>query len=266
MRFITQAFKESSVEDKNISKALIAELIGTFTLVFSIIVMVSVYAIGAKQLVPGVVFPFIALGHFLVLFLLIQSLGSISGGHFNPAVTLGLLSIRKISGSNAVAYILVQLVGAVLAGFLAAAIIPHQADAVKYAAPAISPLISTGAGIAFEAIFTFFLVWAIVATAVNPNGPKEWAPAAIAGTLALGVLLIASYTGAGLNPARAFGPDVANAIFGKGGFGSVSDFLLAYTVAPIAGGILAATIYNGLYIESSEPAPPAPAPSEQSPL
>jgi MIP family channel proteins len=202
-----------------------------------------------------------------VLFILIQSLGAISGGHFNPAVSLGLLSIKKISAGNAGAYIVVQCTGAILAGCLAAAVIPDQADIVKYAAPSINPAISTGAGIVLEAIFTFFLVWTIVATAVNPDGPKEWAPAAIASALALGVLLIGSLTGAGLNPARALGPDIANELFGKtGGFGSVKDFFLAYTIAPIAGGVLAATLYNGLYIKNADAIPAPPAPSEQSPL
>jgi len=257
------------VEEKSISKALTAELIGTFGLVFTIIMAVSLYAgIGGGKLLPNVVIPFVALAHGFILFVLIQSLGGISGGHFNPAVTCGLLSIRKISAGNAAAYIVVQVIGAVLAGFLAALIIPHQAEIVKYAAPSVShDHFTTAAGIGLEAIFTFLLVWAVVSTAVNPEGAKEWAPLAIASALALGVLLIAPYTGAGLNPARAFGPDLTNAIFGKiGGFGSVGDFLLVYTVAPIAGGVLAATIYNGLYIKTGAVEEAPPAPSEQSPL
>jgi glycerol uptake facilitator protein len=257
------------VEDKSISKALLAELIGTFVLVFSIIVVISIYAgpIASKTL-PNIIVPFIAFGHLVVLFILIQSLGAISGGHFNPAVTLGVLSIKKIRAGAAFAYILVQLAGAVLAGCLAAAVIHKQADFVKFAAPSIDHLqISTGAGIVLEAVFTFLLVWTIVATAVNPDGPKEWAPAAIASALALGVLLIGSLTGASLNPARAFGPDVANALLGtQGGFGSISNFITAYLIAPIAGGVLAATIYNALYIKNAEARPPSPAPSEQSPL
>jgi glycerol uptake facilitator protein len=80
------------------------------------------------------------------------------------------------------------------------------------------------------------------------------------------VLLIGQWTGASLNPARAFGPDLANALFGKsGGFGSVKDFFLVYLIAPLAGGVLAATLYNSLYLTSEKPATP-PAPSEQSPL
>lgn len=254
------------MEERSNSKALVAEFIGTFVLVFSIIVMVGVYAgVGGGKLLPNVVIPFVAIGHAFVLFFLIQSLGAISGGHFNPAVTLGLLSIKKIGGGNAAAYIVVQLLGATLAGFACAALLADQSDLVQYAAPRIAPTISLASGILLEAVFTFFLVWAIVATAVNPDGPKEWAPAVIASTLALGVLLIGSLTGAGLNPARAFGPDVANAIFGNiGGFGPIEDFLLAYVVGPVAGGVIAATLYNGLFIKKAVPAPPAP--SEQSPI
>lgn len=256
------------MEDKSISKALIAELIGTFFLVLTIIVAVCVYAgVGGGKLLPNVVIPFVALAHGVVLFIMIQALGAISGGHFNPAVTCGLLSIKKIAPAAAGAYIVVQVIGATLAAFLVAAVLPDQADIVKFGAPAIAPEITLGAGIVLEAIFTFTLVWTIVATAVNPNGPKEWAPLAIGSALALGVLLIGSLTGGSFNPARAFGPDLANAIFGKsGGFGELKDFFLAYVIAPIAGGVLAATLYNALYIKDADSIPASPAPSEQSPL
>ena len=127
---------------------------------------------------------------------------------------------------------------------------------------------SIGAGIVLEALMVFFLVWTIVATAVNPEGTKEWAPLAIATSLALGVLLIGSFTGAALNPARAFGPDLTNWLFGDG-FGSVKDFFLVYLIAPIAAGILAATVYSSVYIKGQspegEPEPEPPAPSEASP-
>lgn len=256
------------MENQSKAKALIAEMVGTYALVLSIIMAVSIY-IGVAteaggQLLPNVVVPFIAFVHGFVLFVMIQSLGSISGGHFNPAVTIGLLSIKKISGADAVKYVVVQVIGAVLAGFTLALVLNNLGTTVKFGSPSIDPSISLASGIALEALFTFVLVWTIVATAVSPDGPKEWAPAAIATSLALGVMLIGSLTGASLNPARAFGPDFTNMIFGDGGFGSVRDFVLAYVVGPVAGGVLAATLYNGLFIK--EPAPPAPAPSEASPL
>jgi aquaporin TIP len=257
------------MENRSIGKAYLAEAIGTFLLVFSIIGAVTLYGgalANAQSPLPNIVIPFVALAHFFGLFIGIQTLGAISGGHFNPAVTVGLLSIKKIKPSNAAFYIVAQVVGAVVAAFLLALVLHKQGQVVKFGAPSLDPSISTAAGIVLEALFVFFLVWTIVATAVNPDGPKEWAPAAISTALALGVLLIGQWTGAALNPARAFGPDLANALFGKsGGFGSVKDFFLVYLIAPLAAGVLAATLYNSLYITGDRPVP-APAPSEQSPL
>lgn len=256
-------------------KAYLAEAVGTFLLVFSIVAAVTLYGgalAGAQTPLPNIVIPFVALAHGFALFIGIQTLGAISGGHFNPAVTLGLLSIKKISPQNAGLYVIAQVVGALVATFLLALVLHDQAQLVNFGAPALAKGISTGAGIALEALFVFFLVWTIVATAVNPDGPKEWAPLAIATALSLGVLLIGQWTGAALNPARAFAPDVTNAIFGKGGsggFGSVKDFFLVYLIAPIAAGVLAATVYSALYLkpaEAGEPREEPPAPSEQSPI
>lgn len=256
------------MENTSKSKALIAELIGTYALVLSIIMAVSIYVGVATeaggQLLPNVVVPFIAFVHGFVLFVMIQTLGAVSGGHFNPAVTLGLFSIGKIKGADAAKYVIVQVIGGTLAGVTLALVLNDLGTSVKFGSPSIDPSISLASGIVLEAIFTFLLVWTVVATAVNPDGTKEWAPAAIAASLALGVFLIGSLTGASLNPARAFGPDFTNMLFGDGGFGSVRDFVLAYVVGPIAGGVLAATLYNALYIKKS--VPPAPAPSEASPL
>lgn len=245
-----------------IGRALIAELLGTFVLVFVVILVVSMYALQA-DVARGLTYPFIAFAHGFVLLLLIQTVGSISGGHFNPAVTLGLLSIRQIAPRDALAYIGTQLVGAVGAAVLAWLTIKDQAGTVDYAATKIADSeINLGSAIILELLFTFFLVWAIVGTAVNPDGPREWAPVVIAGTLTLGVLLIAPLTGASLNPARSIGPAlIANE------WGDIGEFLLAYIAAPIVGGIAAALLYSGLFMRPSgaqfvEP----PAPSEQSPL
>lgn len=259
------------MDETHIGKAYLAELLGTFLLVISIIGSATVYAgaiAGAQTPLPNIVIPFIAMAHFLGLFLGIQTLGAISGGHFNPAVTIGLLSIKKIKTPHAILYIVAQVIGGLLAAFFLALVLNKQGQIVNFGAPSLSDGVSVASGIALEALFVFVLVWTIVATAINPDGPKEWAPAAIALALSLGVLVIGSFTGAALNPARAFGPDVANALFGadgSGGFGSVKDFFLVYLIAPIAAGVLAATLYNVLYIKgSTDEAPPAP--SEQSPI
>ncbi|MGK2878614.1 MAG: MIP/aquaporin family protein [Solirubrobacterales bacterium] len=257
------------MEDTSNGKAYLAEAVGTFILVFSIIAAVTLYAgalVGAQTPIPNIVIPFVALAHGFALFIGIQTLGAISGGHFNPAVTLGLLSIKKITAGHAMLYIVAQFIGATVAAFLLALVLHDQGQVVKFGSPSLDTSISVGAGLALEALMVFFLVWTIVATAVNPDGPKEWAPLAISTALALGVLLIGQWTGASLNPARAFGPDLANALFGKaGGFGSVRDFFLVYLIAPIAAGVLAATLYSSLYLKG-EKLPEPPAPSEESPL
>jgi MIP family channel proteins len=264
-------FQELNMDEKNIGKAYLAEALGTFLLVISIIGAATLYGgalAGAQTPLPNIVIPFVALAHFLGLFIGIQTLGAISGGHFNPAVTIGLLSIKKIKAPHAILYIVAQVVGALLAAFFLALVLNKQGQIVSFGAPRVADGISIGSAIALEALFVFILVWTIVATAVNPDGPKEWAPAAIALSLALGVLIIGQWTGASLNPARAFGPDVANALFGASGsdgFGPIKDFLLVYLIAPIAAGVLAATLYSFLYIKG-EVLEEAPAPSEQSPL
>jgi MIP family channel proteins len=249
------------VENRSLFGPLIAELIGTFVLVFAVILVVAKYSVPVPSLPPGiVVFP-IAVAHVLVLFMLIQTLGGISGGHFNPAVTLALLSIKRITAPVAGGYILVQLVGGLLAAMVAGSVFQGPAEVVNYASTHLADGVSLGSGIALEAIFTFLLVWAIVGTAVNPTGPREWAPAVIAATLGLGVLLIATSTGASLNPARSFGPALWS-----GEWGPTKDFLLAYVVGPVGGGVIAAQVYNMLYLKTGEVLVEPPAPSEQSPI
>lgn len=248
------------MEKQSVFKALVAEFIGTFALVFTIILVVAMYALQG-DIARGLTYPFIAVAHFLILFLMIQTVGSISGGHFNPAVTLALLALRRISGGNALGYMVVQVLGAIAAALLAMLLFEGEAKTVNYAATSVSGDISIGAGMVLEALMTFFLVWAVVGTAINPDGPREWAPMAIAATLALGVLLIAPLTGAGINPARSIGPAL---ISGK--WGSFTDFVLPYVVGPLVGGLLGALLYSGLFMSAGRSTKASPAPSEASPL
>lgn len=246
------------MENRSIARALAAEFIGTFALVFTIILVVSLYALQA-DIARGATFPFIAMAHGLILFLMIQTVGVSSGGHFNPAVTLGVLSIRKIALGDALGYICVQFAGAIVAALFAKGLIPDQASLFNYAAVHISGDASLGTAIVLEALFTFFLVWAVVGTAVNPDGPAQWAPLVFSSTLVMGVLLTAPLTGAGLNPARAFGPALIS-----GEWGPAKDFILAYIVGPLAGGVLAAQLYSGMYFTTGKKTAQPPAASELS--
>jgi MIP family channel proteins len=236
--------------------AYVAEFIGTFALVFFITMVVSQFghapvsqqdlAQGAQQ--PFIDFSVIGLVHVFVLFMLIQTLGVISGAHFNPAITAALAAIRQIRLIDAAIYIVLQLAGSVLAVLLTKAILTKDnfpnANAVHYGATTVSDALnkSTGLGMLVEGVGTFFLVWAVVGVAVNPRAARDWAGLVIGGTLGLVVMVAAPLTGAGINPARAFGPSLV------GGGEPVGKFLLVYTIAPVIGALIAALVYFQMFI------------------
>ena len=124
-------------------------------------------------------------------------------------MTLALLALRKIRPNDAAVYILLQLAGAVAGALMTKfLLIDDLADQQNVGATALnlSLLGSNFAGVIAEGLGTFFLVWAVVAVAVNPRATRDWAGLAIGGTLGFAVMIIGPLTGAALNPARWFGP------------------------------------------------------------
>jgi glycerol uptake facilitator protein len=229
--------------------AYAAELLGTFVLVLFIVLAVS--ATAAPPAGTGNVdVVLIALTHAFALFLLVRSLGAASGAHFNPAVTVALLFKRKIEPRDAGAYIVLQCVGAILAALFAGAIMGDAAEAVNYAGPAVTEdRFADGSmwlGALAEGTAAFVLMWAILATAVDPRGNRDWAPLVIGLSLGLGVLVMAPVTGAAINPARAFGPLLV------GDFGGFGDFLIAYVAGPILGALAAAALYTEIVLKPQE--------------
>jgi MIP family channel proteins len=234
--------------------AYVAEFIGTFALVLFITLVVSEFAtapIAASPTSPAVQ-PFIdwsviGLAHVFALFFLIQTIAIVSGAHFNPAVTAALAAIRQIRAIDAAIYVVVQLAGGVCGALVTKLILKHfdNAKAVNYGAVKVSDKLdhSIGLGMLVEGIGTFFLVWAIVGVAVNPDAFREWAGLVIGATLGLAVMVAGSLTGAGFNPARAFGPDLA-----AGAFDGAGRFLLVYVVAPLIGALLAAFVYMRMFV------------------
>jgi glycerol uptake facilitator protein len=226
--------------------AYVAELIGTFALVFFITMVVSLYVTPATPANPNpyVHWEVIGLVHAFVLFMLIQTLAVISGAHFNPAVTAALAAIRQIRISEASVYVVLQFAGGILGALLTKAIVKDEGAAVHYGAVGVSAHLnhSIWLGSLVEGIGTFFLVWAIVGVAVNPAGLKDWAGLAIGTTLGFLVMLFAPLTGAGLNPARALGP----ALVGHS-FGGIGHFVWPFVVAPVVGGVLAALTYTYVF-------------------
>ena len=195
--------------------AYIAEFLGTFVLVFAITLSVTLFVnsqgTGSDWVVVGLV-------HFLVLFVLVMTIGSISGAHLNPAVTLSLAVLRKIRPNDAVVYILLQLAGAVAGALLTKYLLIDQlADQQNVGAPALnhSLLGTTAAGLVAEGIGTFVLVWTIVAVAVNPRATRDWAGLAIGGALGLQVMIIGPLTGRQRQPRALVRPGAGGHAVGR---------------------------------------------------
>jgi MIP family channel proteins len=224
--------------------AYIAELVGTFMLVLFIALIASVYArkgIGTPEFVT------IGLLHAFVLMMLIQTLGGTSGGHFNPAVTAGLLAVRKIKPSDAGVYVVMQVIGAIAAAALCKVILSELGQTPSLGNPAVSPLLGgkTLLGALAELAGAFALVWAVMGVAVNERATRDWAAFVIGTTLGFGVLVTAPLTGGSLNPARALGPAIVAGHFDKG-FG---NFFVVYLLAPAIGGVVAAVGYKLLVLD-----------------
>jgi aquaporin NIP len=221
-------------------EAYAAELIGTFLLVLFVCGVISV---GGNRTVP-LDLAGLGLLHVLILMVLVYALGGTSGAHFNPAVTLALLSIRKISPPNALVYIACQLAGGVLGALVALLLFSDIGQSVNYGAATINPKVlpggSAGLGLIAEALGTFVLMWAIMGVAVNPRGEAALAGLAIGGALGVGVMVFGPATGASLNPARWLGPAIAS--------GEFADFWL-YLLGPVIGAAAAALGYRALVLE-----------------
>lgn len=179
----------------------------------------------------------VALAHAILLAVAVSATMGISGGHLNPAVTLGLLAIRRVSPRDAGVYLVAQLVGGALAGGIASTLFaPHVGQITAFGAPMLGVGIGVGKGIAVEAVLTFFLMSAVMGTAVLRSAPPI-------GGFGIGLILLplimvgAPLTGAALNPARAFGPALAAGMF---------THQIVYWVGPILGAVAAALIWQRL--------------------
>jgi aquaporin TIP len=221
-----------------------AEFVGTFALVF-----VAAGAVLAAGPSAGAGNLEIALAYGLVVGVMVSALAHISGGHFNPAVTLGMLLTRRLSVVLGLVYWVVQLGGAVLAALLLKWIFPSAQEATL-GAPTLGPGIEVGAGLVVEAVLTFFLVWVVFATMVDPRGSyTAIAGLAVGFVIAFDTLMGGPLTGAMMNPARAFGPQLVANVW--------DDFWIWY-VGPLAGGAIAALLYDEVYMRRAGPVPVGP--------
>jgi MIP family channel proteins len=186
----------------------------------------------------------VALAHGLALAVLISALGPISGGHFNPAVTFGVWITGRIEPVRAGLYVVVQLVGALLAGLALQAVFNVASwQPVATGTPAVDPAIGVTGAIIVEAILTVVLVLAVFGTAIDPRAPKVGG-FAIGLAVTADVLMGGPLTGAAMNPARWFGPAASS--------GTFADWYV-YWIGPLLGAAVAALVYRFALEEQGEP-------------
>jgi len=211
-----------------------AEFIGIFALVF----VGGGSIISAQMAHSNYVLLAAAIAHGLILAIMVTATMRISG-HLNPAVTLGFLAARRIEPMMAMLYIVAQILGAILAAYALKAVFPQAiAMETRYGGQAIALDVTFFRAVVCEAIATFFLVFVVFGTAVDPAAPKVGG-FAIGLTVAADILAIGPLTGASMNPARSFGPAVVSGIYEAQG---------VYWIGPILGGVAAALLYDTLFL------------------
>src|SRR5436305_4177391 len=220
--------------EESVLRRGVAEFIGTFTLIF---IGGGAGAISGNDIVA------VALANGLAIAIMVSNFGHISGGLFNPAITLGFLSTRRITPRLAVVYWIAQFGGAVIAAGILRWLV-HK-PLFNAAIPSVHR-IGAGRGFVLEAIMTFFLVVAVYATAVDPRGAfKSIAGLAIGLTITMDVFFGGPLTGAAMNPARAFGPELVGNIWSQGWI---------YWIGPAIAALIAALGYEWLYLRPLAPA------------
>lgn len=204
----------------------LAECIAAFTLVF----------LGVSSIALGLPAVQVALAHGIAILIMVFAIGPISGAHINPAVTIAMAVTHQITRTKALFYIIGQLFGAILGIYALAALFAAAVVNVNAGLPQLAAGVSPLMGIFIEGLMTFLLVFVIFG-ATSKLAPKGVAGIPIGLTIFVNILWGGIFTGAAMNPARAFGPAV---------FMNTWTNQWIYWVGPIAGGLLAAILYKSI--------------------
>jgi MIP family channel proteins len=236
----------SQVDAPHILGAAIAELVGTFILVFAG-TAVAVGAILSRPTAGGAYDSLaVALAFGLALAVVVASVGHVSGAHVNPAVTLGMAAAGKFPWRYAPVYVAAQLAGAVLAAlatwltFGGAGARSEASLAATYPARGVGDL----QAFVVEILITFVLVFVVMAVATDERAPAAIAPVAVGFALAVGVFIAGPVTGGSVNPARSLGPMLVA--------GDLTSVWL-YVLGPIVGGVLGALLYDRFMARTEAP-------------
>ena len=227
----------SSVDSSNVVGAAVAELIGTFILIFTGCAVAVAAILQRPTAGPGIYDSLaVALAFGLALVAIVAAIGHVSGAHVNPAVTLALAATKKFAWQYVPIYVGAQLVGALLG---AVAVWVIYGDASRELANVAATFPTEGVGdlraLVAEILVTFILVFVIISVATDDRAPAGVAPLAVGFALACGVFIAGPVTGGSLNPARTLGPMIV-----------AFDFtaVWVYIVGPIIGAVLAALLYD----------------------
>ena len=223
----------------NTPQKLTAEFFGTFALVFfgagSICAEQMLHGTGGGGLLG------IALAHGLAIGIMVCAIGHISGGHFNPAITMAFWVTKRLNTMEVVGYWIAQLLGGIAAAFFLKAVLPREEAwlPVLGGTPDLARDFTRLPAMSLEAAATFFLVFVVFAAAVDENSSaRPYAGLCIGLTVTLGILVAGPFTGAALNPARAFATELASSHWANWS---------VYWVGPLAGGFVAGLLHDALY-------------------
>mgnify|MGYP003336796216 FL=1 len=209
---------------RNAPARLLVEFIGTFALVL----------FGAGVLLSGGDLAAIALANGFAILISVAAFRHISGGAFNPAVTIALWATKRLPTLDAIAYVVFQLIGGLVAAFFLK--ITYGTYSQTVGVPTLAQPISPFFGLLVESIITFILMMVIMGVAVDGRSSFDAVAAIPIGfTVASGILFAGPLTGGAMNPARWFGPAVAS--------GQMNNFWI-WILGPILGALLAAFIYD----------------------
>lgn len=239
----TQGLYGSQIHASNLLGSAVAELIGTFILIFTGCAVATAAILQSSTAGPLSYNSLaVALAFGLALTIVVAAIGHVSGAHVNPAVTLGLAATNKFPWQYVPIYIGAQLLGAILGAI--AVWLAYGQPAREFAELAATfPVEGVGDLRAFlvEVLVTFILVFVVISVATDERAPAGVAPLAVGFALACGVLIAGPVTGGSLNPARTLGPMVVAGKF---------DAVWVYLLAPIVGAVLAALVYDRFVSQS----------------
>jgi glycerol uptake facilitator protein len=234
-------------ESYSLGQRALAESLGTAMLVLvgpGSVVATLVLAGDAKPAVTGADLLGISFAFGFIIAAAVYALGKVSGCHINPAVTFGLALTKRFPWREVPAYWAAQVLGAVIGAFAIWGVFAHHAIDLGMGQTSFdSSAFTWGAAILAEGLGTFMLMFAILGI-VDSRSPSELAGLVIGGVVVGIIMVVGPITGASLNPARAFAPELVSAI--GGGATHWSQLVPVYILPGLAGSGAAAVLYDVL--------------------